>query len=155
MPHRASPLVALDGSRLWPLRGAEDGEVQHAAAEADSILDLQQLRLRKLRASAGEDVLMADCMFELARRLDGRARYDSMEKRKSCTESACESAWISASQGATVIALVLRQGNLCSITSGMLLPQSNQSFIKVAIIWFPKQVMANALKTPKCIDFYI
>ena len=84
--------------------------MQDAAANADAVLDLLQLRLRKLRASAGEDVLMADCMFELARRLDGRARYDSKEKRKSCTESACESAWISASRSysATVIVLVLR-----------------------------------------------
>ena len=46
----------------------------------DSVLDLLQLRLRKLRASAGEDVLMADCMFELARRLYGRARYGEAEK---------------------------------------------------------------------------
>ena len=80
MPHRASPLVALDGSRLWPLRGAEDGNVQDAAANADAVLDLLQLRLRKLRASAGEDVLMADCMFELARRLHGRARYGEAEE---------------------------------------------------------------------------
>ena len=26
---------------------------------------------------------------------------------------------------------------------------------EVAFIWLPKQVMANALKTPKCIDFYL
>ena len=26
---------------------------------------------------------------------------------------------------------------------------------KVAFMWLPKQVMANALKTPKCIDFYL
>ena len=26
---------------------------------------------------------------------------------------------------------------------------------KVAFIWLPKQVMANALKTPKRIDFYL
>ena len=54
--------------------------MQHAAADADSVLDLLQLRLRKLRASAGEDVLMADCMFELARRLEARAHYGEAEE---------------------------------------------------------------------------
>lgn len=53
--------------------------MQHAAAEADSVLELLQLRLRKLRASA-DDLPTADCMFELARRLQGRARYGEAEE---------------------------------------------------------------------------
>ena len=59
---------------------AEDGEVQNAAADADSILSVLQLRLRKLRASPGEDLPTAECMFELARRLKGRARYEEAEE---------------------------------------------------------------------------
>ena len=54
--------------------------MKHAAADADSVLELLQLRLRKLRASAGEDLPTADCMFELARRLKGRARYGEAEE---------------------------------------------------------------------------
>ena len=54
--------------------------MQHAAADADSVLELLQLRLRKLRASAGEDLPTADCMFELAPRLRGRARYGEAEE---------------------------------------------------------------------------
>ncbi|CAL1136671.1 unnamed protein product [Cladocopium goreaui] len=65
---------------VWVIRVETDGNVQDAAANADAVLDLLQLRLRKLRASAGEDVLMADCMFELARRLHGRARYGEAEE---------------------------------------------------------------------------
>ena len=128
MPHRASPLVALDGSRLWPLRGAEDGEVQHAAAEADSILDLQQLRLRMLRASAGEDVLMADCMFELARRLHGRARYGEAEELyRECLRICLDLSFpelqcYSHSFGfASCFLQVPHEGNWCRITSRMFL----------------------------------
>ena len=159
MPHRASPLVAvaLDGSRLWPLCGAEDGEVQHAAAEADSILDLLQLRLRKLRASAGEDVLMADCMVELAMRLYGRAHYGEAEELyRDCLRICLDLSFPELRhvffrflmKGTAAAVLLLR----CFYMFG---PQSNQSCIKVAFIWLPEQVMANALKTPKCIDFYI
>ena len=46
--------------------------MQNAATDADSILTVLQLRLRKLRASAGEDLLTTEGMFELARR-SGRA----------------------------------------------------------------------------------
>ena len=54
--------------------------MQNAATDADSVLDVLQLRLQKLRASRGEDVLTANCMSELARRLQGRARYGEAEK---------------------------------------------------------------------------
>jgi len=60
---------------VWVTRVETDGEVQHAAADADSILDLLQLRVRKLLDSVGEDLATAACMYELARRLDGRGRY--------------------------------------------------------------------------------
>ena len=145
MPHRASPLVAvaLDGSRLWPLCGAEDGEVQHAAADAHSVLDLLQLRLRLLRASAGEDVLMADCMAELAQRLRGRARYGEAEKLdRECLRIRLD---LRIPLGATVIALVVRlvffrflmKKTAAVFLPGcfhIFLPQSNQICIKVAFI---------------------
>ena len=54
--------------------------MQNAVTDADSVLDVLQLRLQKLRASRGEDVLTANCMSELARRLQGRARYGEAEK---------------------------------------------------------------------------
>ena len=43
-------------------------------------MDLLQLRLRKLRASLGDDASTAGCMYELARRLQGRARYEEAEE---------------------------------------------------------------------------
>ena len=80
--------------------------MQHAAADADAGLDLLQLRLRKLRASAGEDVPTADCMYELARRLKGRARYEKAEELyRECLRIRLD---LSLPEGATVIALVLR-----------------------------------------------
>ncbi|CAL1136673.1 unnamed protein product, partial [Cladocopium goreaui] len=66
---------------VWVIRVETDFWMGKCSMQRpDSVLDLLQLRLRKLRASAGEDVLMADCMFELARRLYGRARYGEAEK---------------------------------------------------------------------------
>ena len=90
---------------LCALCSAEDGRVQNAAADADAILDLLQLRLRKLRASAGEDVPTADGMYELARRLKGRARYEEAEELyRECLRIR---PGLSFSEGGTVIALVL------------------------------------------------
>ena len=79
--------------------------MQHVAADADAVLDLLQLRLRKLRASAGDDLPTADCMHELARRLKGRARYEEAEELyRECLRISLD---LSFPQGATVIALVL------------------------------------------------
>ena len=150
MPPRTFPCTSLHGSHLRPLCSTEDGSVQNAATDADSVLDVLKLRLQKLRASTGEDVLTANCMFELARRLEGRARYGEAEKLyRECLRTSLD---LSLPQGATVIALVLHlvffrsthKGNWCSIPSRMFSPQSNQSCIKVAFTWFPKKVMANA-----------
>ena len=80
--------------------------MQHAAADADAILDLLQLRLEKLRASADEDVPTANCMYELARRLTGRARYEEAEELyRECLRIRLD---LSFPEGAMVIALVLR-----------------------------------------------
>ena len=79
--------------------------MQHAAADADAVLALLQRRLRKLRASVGEDVPTAECMHELARRLGGRARYEEAEELYREGLRICLD--LSVPQGATVIALVL------------------------------------------------
>ena len=80
--------------------------MQHATTDADSVLDVLQLRLQKLRASTGEDVLTANCLFELARRLQGRARYGEAKKLyRECLQISLD---LSVPQGAKVIALVLR-----------------------------------------------
>ena len=98
--------MTLHTRGLGALCSAEDGRVQHAAADADAVLDLLQLRLEKLRGSAGEDVPTADCMYELARRLKGRARYGEAEERyRECLRIRLD---LSFPQGATVIALFLR-----------------------------------------------
>ena len=80
--------------------------MKHAAADADFVLELLQLRLRKLRASAGEDLPTADSMYELARRLHGRARYGEAEELyNQCLRIRLD---LSLPQEATVIALALR-----------------------------------------------
>ena len=119
--------------------------MQHAAADADAVLDLLQLRLRKLRACAGEDVLTAECMEELAWRLEGRARYREAEEPeelyRECLRIRLD---LSFPQGATVIALVLRlvffkfllKGiGAVLLTSWLRLPQSRKSCIKVLTIF--------------------
>ena len=79
--------------------------MQHAAADADAVLELLQLRLRKLRACADEDLPTAGCMFELAWRLTGRARYEEAEELyRECLRIR---PGLSFSDGRTVIALVL------------------------------------------------
>ena len=61
--------------------------MQHAMADANSVLDLLELRLRKLRASAGGYVLMTRCMGELAQRRQGRAQYrEAEELNRECLE---------------------------------------------------------------------
>ena len=80
--------------------------MQDADTKADSFLDLLQLRLEKLRASADEDVPTANCMYELARRLHGRARYEEAEELYRESLGICPG--LSFPEGATVIALVLR-----------------------------------------------
>ena len=106
-PGFAGNSPALDSSHPYPFCSTEDGSVQHAATDADSVLDVLQLRLQKLRASTGEDVLTANCMYELARRLHGRARYGEAEKLyRECLRISLD---LSLPQGATVIALVLRR----------------------------------------------
>ena len=80
--------------------------MQDADTKADLFLDLLQLRLEKLRASAGEDVPTAGCMYELARRLHGRARYEEAEELYRESLGICPG--LSFPEGATVIALVLR-----------------------------------------------
>ena len=98
--------LAFDSARLWSLCSTEDGSLQHATIDADSVLDVLRLRLRKLRASTGEDVLTVDCMLELARRLEGRAKYGEAEKiYRECLQISAD---LSLSQGPMVIALVLR-----------------------------------------------
>ena len=80
--------------------------MQDADTKADSFLDLLQLRLEKLRACADEDLPTADCMYELARRLHGRARYQEAEELYGeCLQIRLD---LSFPEGATVIALVLR-----------------------------------------------
>ena len=135
------------------LCSAEDGEVQNAAADADSILDLLQLRLRKLPASAGEDVPTGECMFELARRLDGRARYEEAEELyRKCLRISTD---LSFPPGARVIALVLRlvlfrflmKGTGAVLLLGCFCHEATE------VVSFPKHVTAKAQKTPRCIDF--
>ena len=93
--------------------------MQNAAVDADSVLELLQLRLEKLRASAGNDVPTAGCMYELARRLKGRAQYKEAEELyRECLRISLD---LSFPQGAMVIALVFascflhvpHEGNWC------------------------------------------
>ena len=119
-PHLVVPLtLTVHTCDLCAFCSAKDGRVQNAAADADSVLELLKLRLRKLRASGGEDVLTADCMYELARRLKGRARYEEAEELY--RECLCISLDLSFPQEAMVIALVFascflyvpHKGNWC------------------------------------------
>ena len=66
---------------VWVVRIADaSGELQHAAADADGLLDLLQRRLSNLRESVGnDDVRTLKCMFDLAVRLQGRARLKDAE----------------------------------------------------------------------------
>ncbi|CAE7793105.1 KLC1 [Symbiodinium sp. CCMP2456] len=56
------------------------GEVQNASAGADGLLRLLRLRLAHLRDTRGDvDEATLFCMFELGRRLGGRALYEEAE----------------------------------------------------------------------------
>ncbi|CAE7553271.1 NPHP3, partial [Symbiodinium necroappetens] len=57
------------------------GSVKHAGAEADGLLRLLRRRLANLRRELGDDAeITLDCMFELGRRLDGRALHKEAEQ---------------------------------------------------------------------------
>ena len=73
----------------WVLRSLDtSGKVVNASVEADSVLELLKLRLRKLRDTDGDaGPATLDCMSELTGRLAGRAQHAEAEKlQKECLE---------------------------------------------------------------------
>ena len=66
---------------VWVLRVVDvRGEVLNATADADSVLQLLKLRLAYLRKGQGDTgYATLDCIFELARRLHGRAQHEAAE----------------------------------------------------------------------------
>ena len=65
---------------VWVMRVEENLSVQNATAKADGIVDLLQMRLRKLQAlGSKDDSACLICRDELGRRLHCRGRFDEAE----------------------------------------------------------------------------